>query len=92
MGRDLSEILPENVMRVMLTQDWLECLAKFYVRKGSAFRSCLLSREQGAPEGNRASFLLSGKKSYNVLFSQLSQLRISQTPIQRYKLHTVSST
>ena len=35
-GKDLSGIFPENVIREMLTQNWLECLAKFYVSKRSA--------------------------------------------------------
>lgn len=48
-GKDLSGIFPENVIREMLTQNWLECLAKFYVSKRSALE--IMFSLQGVESG-----------------------------------------
>lgn len=47
-GKDLSGIFPENIIKEMLTQNWLECLAKFYVRKRSAFEIMFSLRGVGS--------------------------------------------
>lgn len=43
-------------------------------------------------EGNRSRFLLSGKRAITLYFHKFSYMKLPQTPLKKYKLHTASST